>query len=180
MKSLTPPEFFAHVWPHNLLTNETLELRLRRRSDDTIKREFSDSVAEFLKKAFSYCKEFDVYFGVATRYGTNGGTKRDCYRVNTCWVDLDNIKIEDFKFRVPPSILVNSGGGVHAYWLRPTPYLVRGEDQRWVEIEKHNRSLTRNLKGDHNTCDITRVLRVPGTYNHKYNPPRKVEAYEIL
>jgi hypothetical protein len=28
--------------------------------------------------------------------------------------------------------------------------------------------------GDHNACDASRILRVPGTFNHKYNPKREV------
>jgi hypothetical protein len=179
MTPLSALEFFAFVWPKKLLTNETLELRLRRRSDNTVKREFLSSIEEFIERADHYAPTMDCYYGVSTRYGSTSGTKRDCYRVCTTWSDLDQRKITDCRFKPSPDILVSSGGGVHSYWTLQSPFLVRSEDNRWQEIEAINRGLALRFKGDRNTIDIARVLRVPGTLNHKFSPAREVKAFAL-
>lgn len=73
-----------------------------------------------------------------------------------------------------PSALVNSGGGVHAYWLLSEPYLLTTDAKRqaakyiesaWVQL----------VSGDKGAKDLTRILRVPGSWNDKYQPRRQVE-----
>jgi hypothetical protein len=72
-----------------------------------------------------------------------------------------------------PSVVVDSGGGLHGYWLLRQPFICGNEDTReaariiqqlWVGV----------VGGDPAVHDLTRVLRVPGTLNHKYDPPRPV------
>jgi hypothetical protein len=75
-----------------------------------------------------------------------------------------------------PSILVESGTGVHAYWILDCPLLVQNEE-RWKEIEAVNRGLVSRFDGDDGAIDVSRILRVPNTLNHKYNPPKVVRAY---
>lgn len=76
-----------------------------------------------------------------------------------------------------PSVLIDSGGGMHAYWLLRDTFSLETDDQReaariiqamWVEL----------VGGDPGAKDITRVLRVPGTLNFKYEPARPV-AYVV-
>ena len=179
MTSLSAEQFLNRVWPKPLLRNETLELRLRNRETQGIRREFCTSIEQFLIKARYYAAQYDVYFALATRFGSGSGTKRDCYRILCTWADIDHKKIEECKFDPKPDIVVSSGGGVHAYFLLNSPYLVRGEGQRWLPIEEINKGIAKKLKADGNTADIARVLRVPGTMNHKFTPPRKVEAYVL-
>jgi RepB DNA-primase from phage plasmid len=73
-----------------------------------------------------------------------------------------------------PSVLVHSGGGVHAYWLLAEPYLLTTDERRqaarsiqdrWVDV----------VGGDGGAKDLCRVLRVPGSWNYKYEPRRPVE-----
>ncbi len=73
-----------------------------------------------------------------------------------------------------PSCTVLSGGGLHVYWLLKEPYTTDTEDRlkaaqflqsRWVEL----------VGGDRGANDLTRILRVPGSRNYKYEPPRWVE-----
>lgn len=86
------------------------------------------------------------------------------------------------RLKLPPNVLIDSGGGFHAYWLLMEPIIIKDEftrdrladlQKRWVEF----------VHGDTNTADIARVLRVPGSYNFKYDPPREVliifEDYDI-
>jgi putative DNA primase/helicase len=74
----------------------------------------------------------------------------------------------------PPSLIVHSGHGLHAYWLFECIELVETEEsregfarleQRWQD---HLRDLAR-AKGwtIDSTHDLARVFRLPGTKNHK-------------
>lgn len=93
------------------------------------------------------------------------------------WVDLDKRKLSECQFPVKPDIVVESGRGIHAYWRSPSPMLVK--DERWSDLESINRGLCKKLNGDINTIDVTRVLRVPQFFNHKYSPPALVKAYAL-
>lgn len=67
-----------------------------------------------------------------------------------------------------PSVIVDSGGGYHCYWLLQTPVApaaASNMQRRWVTY----------TQGDPRAKDLARVLRVPGTLNHKYDPPREVK-----
>lgn len=176
MTILTPFEFLQRVWPSKLLTNETLELRYIDRKTKAIHRAFYTSIEDFLRSVEKY-QNYEVYFGVSTRFGTGGGKKKDCYRSKVVWMDLDNRELGDFKAYPKPDIVVDSGGGLHVYWILKNPVLVRNEI-RGAQLEAVNRGLAEKFGGD--VCeDLTRILRVPGTLNHKYNPAKKITAYEL-
>lgn len=73
----------------------------------------------------------------------------------------------------PPSALVDSGGGYHGYWLLAESYLLATDaalqsariiQDRWVGV----------VGGDPSVKDLTRILRVPGSRNYKYDPPPPV------
>ena len=71
-----------------------------------------------------------------------------------------------------PSIVVSSGGGYHVYWLlrKPTAYARARMAMKGIAIK---------VGGD-NVSDAPRILRVPGTHNHKYDPPRMVRLLHFL
>lgn len=72
-----------------------------------------------------------------------------------------------------PSVLIASGGGVHAYWLLAEPYLLSSDDRR--EAAKHIQARWVDIVGgDKGAKDLCRVLRVPGSWNYKYDPRRPV------
>lgn len=173
MTDITPHQFLSSVWPTPLLRNETLELRARRREDKVVKRRFFKSIEEFIKAGHDFGSGWDIYFGVSTRY-LEGGKKADCFRLKTVWVDFDKTtKLPEFG-KVKPDIIVSSGGGFHCYWTLHSPVFLR--TGRWKEIEAVNRALAKKFKGDSMSIDASRILRVPGFDNHKYEPPRKVTA----
>ena len=65
-----------------------------------------------------------------------------------------------------PSAIVYSGNGVHFYWISKTP-LTPAEWQPFASGLK-NLLLANNIMCDAAiTTDIARILRVPGTFNHK-------------
>lgn len=73
-----------------------------------------------------------------------------------------------------PSALVFSGSGVHVYWISKTP-LTPAE---WGPYASGLKSLllANAVKCDAGlTTDIARILRVPGTLNHKTVPPKPVQ-----
>lgn len=78
----------------------------------------------------------------------------------------------------PPSALVASGGGLQVYWFNKDPLTV-AEWQPYAEGLKAL-AIREGLKCDAGlTTDCCRVLRVPGTFNFKYAPPRPVKILSL-
>ena len=72
---------------------------------------------------------------------------------------------------LPPPIVVDSGGGYHAYWAFNEDILI--EDWRIYAARFKDYCLTHGLKIDPAvTADAARILRCPDTYNYKTDPPR--------
>lgn len=82
--------------------------------------------------------------------------------------------------RFPPTIIIVSGGGVYAWWLFREPWTFDSPDER----ESAARGLRNFLEAvgipgtDPAAMDLARVLRPPGTLNHKYDPPRLVHVVQ--
>jgi hypothetical protein len=126
-----------------------------------------------------FCNEHqgeNLFFGVATRDG-NGGTKENIIHIPALWCDIDfkntsreiaREKLSSFPFR--PSIVVKSGGGVHCYWVLKEP----AEKSDTSAIEDVNKRIAVALGGDLAATDAARIMRVPGTINHKYPAPCEV------
>jgi len=77
------------------------------------------------------------------------------------------------------SAVVSSGGGLHLYWISKTP-LAPDAWQHYADglkalLLKHGVKCDAGL-----TTDSARLLRIPGTRNHKYTPPRPVELLSLL
>lgn len=73
-----------------------------------------------------------------------------------------------------PSMIVNSGGGFHVYWISDTPLTF----DEWRPYASGLKALllSEGVKCDTGlTTDAARILRVPGTLNHKYTPHRLVK-----
>lgn len=73
---------------------------------------------------------------------------------------------------LPKPYLVNSGRGIHAYW--PLTEAVSGEEWEPVALRLHELCTTHNFYVDMSVFEASRVLRIPGTYNFKDNPPSEV------
>lgn len=158
----------------------------------------------------------NLLFGVCPRFGGGGQFELawQIRTIRTLWVDIDNVSIAEAAERMAngklpkPSILVNSGNGVHAYWLLEEPYLIDdvGDpppiETEWVEGKagpnrprkyfmedgeriylhgcrharrvspkgRHAQDLLAGIAnacgGDHAT-DLSRLLRLAGSYNRK-------------
>jgi hypothetical protein len=123
----------------------------------------------------------DLYIGVAERRTAANGTKANCSvtRALHCEIDFkDHPSPEAARerlaaFPLSPSILVRSGGGLHTYWLLDEPAQLAAEGVL-ARVEAAIKWLQVTLGGDPNAIDASRVLRIPGTLNHKYTPKRAI------
>lgn len=84
------------------------------------------------------------------------------------------------EFPLKPSIILRSGGGIQVYWLLKEP--AEGDDL-W-RVKATNKALveffTTSIDGkkygaDTQSVDLARILRIPGSMNVKYTPPRPCE-----
>jgi hypothetical protein len=107
--------------------------------------------------------------------------KADVTHAPALWVDVDGVTPEEgynrvIRAPVPPSIVVRSGGGLHAYWLLNQPVRIN-QDTREI-FEATLRALAKATGGDEQTCEVARVMRLPGTVNTK--PGRDGALCEVL
>lgn len=115
----------------------------------------------------------DVYVGAAPRTRPKGG--RDAVEhVWSLWADCDGPDaVAALKtFRPMPSVIVATGSGsnVQAWWPLTDPLSANG-------VEEANRRLARALGADERATDAARILRPPGTWNWKHDPPTKVRCH---
>jgi hypothetical protein len=73
-----------------------------------------------------------------------------------------------------PSVIVDSGGGIHGYWLLNEPWLLDSDDARQAAELVQRAWVQQVIGADPSVHDLTRILRVPGTRNFKYDPPPPV------
>lgn len=74
----------------------------------------------------------------------------------------------------PPSVIVDSGGGYHCYWLLDETVPLDETNRADVQTVQHG--WVQLVGADRGAADLRRMLRLPGTYNHKRgfgeHPPR--------
>jgi len=97
-----------------------------------------------------------------------GGTKSKDVTCGRClFVDFDNINPDEARARwlksgLPgPSLTVNSGHGIHAYWRLTEPII---DMALW---SKYQKKLIAMLDSDSAIHDPARIMRLPGFVNHK-------------
>jgi len=158
-------------------SGELLELRYRLTDGQRMGQVFDSPrrLRGLATRAIALGRRTDVYVGCAPRTRRHGG--RDAVeRAFALWADCDGddaVKALE-SFRPQPSIVIASGTGnnCHAYWLLTEP-LER------EQLERANRRLAHALGADPASADAARILRVPGTFSHKHQPPTPVEALRL-
>ncbi len=117
----------------------------------------------------------DVYIGCAPRT-RRSGTKNDVDQVWVVWAECDGAAAAQAAngYRPRPPIVIASGSGpnLHAYWPLREPLTAR-------EAEVANLRLALALGADRACFDAARILRPPGTWNHKRRPPTPVAAIRV-
>lgn len=131
----------------------------------------------------------------------NRGTNHSAIAIPGFWADIDCQEgshkekhlptLEEAKaflqgLSIRPSIVVCSGGGLHAYWLFENPWSIKNNEERnrASALLRHFQAKLREQISEKgwsldSTADLARFLRVPGTLNHKTDPPKKVEIVEF-
>jgi putative DNA primase/helicase len=149
-------------------------------------------------------RERDLYVGVGL-CGQDYGSARRCASNEVAgivglWADLDlksdahpkvalPATVEDamkiLPERLPPTFVVRTGNGAHAWWLFREPLIFETADERRdaASLASRWQTLLRLNAASHGWAfdrlsDLARLLRVPGTQNCK-NPvsPKPVEIY---
>lgn len=167
---------------HGLETGYIALFMLDRKTGGATAMQMSiDDLEGVARTALDYM-HLDVYFSPAILghplEGNRRGKKEDFPGSQVCWVDLDlppngtgdvfEIARQLEEWKLPPTLMIHSGGGIHAYWKLDHFYPAK-------EVEAANLGLERELGGDR--ChSIDHVLRVPGTLNYKYDPPAEVRV----
>ncbi|MBN1420977.1 MAG: DUF3631 domain-containing protein [Planctomycetes bacterium] len=128
----------------------------------------------------------NVYFGVGRRHDRDGSAK-GVRELRTAWLDLDAKQVPKLvkkhglrkaieilrgllaALKVPPTWVVCSGGGLHAYWTLGHP----ADPER---VRRVNEAIVRALTpaADPQCRDVARVMRLPGSINWKHE---YVEVY---
>ena len=90
-------------------------------------------------------------------------------------ITLDEVVRILRQLEFPPSVIVLSGNGVHAYWLLSEAIVIDPGDYAVERIEGINDMLADMLGGDH-VSDVCRLMRLPGTINSKGGTAKMVEV----
>ncbi len=169
-------DYFNNLFPE-LGAGESIDLRYKRPEANQMSRKFCKKLDEAVDLALALGRSHDVYSGVAPRWD-NVGTKEGVTRLFALWGDADVKGHHTSKSRMdqlqelscPPSMLVWSGGGYHPYWFLLEP--AQGLEEL-ARAERIMARIAQGLDGDP-VYDRSRILRVPGTFNHKQDDPRPV------
>jgi hypothetical protein len=175
---MTPQEiadfWVGHFGP-TLLDGEYINLRmLPTNHTQRVVNQFYSDYEEAAKLALQWSQSHNVMFGVNPRH-LNNGTKEGVTRIVCLHADVDVgegkpfgtlEEVYDAALHLPiaPSRIVGSGGGAHLYWkLKP----LEATRENIERAERQMGRLYKLLGGADRVQDVSRVLRVPGTLNHK-------------
>jgi len=155
--------------------------------------------------ALELCSDKDVYYGIGIqrdRIEVGRGTADTVVSIPGLWLDIDirgpNHAAEDLppdresamellkSFDLEPTLIVSTGGGLHVYWLFDEPMILSDDSERDQARGLADRfqnmfissALTKGWKID-KTSDLARLLRLPGTFNHKQDDPVPVEIIKL-
>jgi len=147
------------------------------------------AAAEFVLKS----RGLDVYVGVGLSRADHGPTRRcaseEIAGISGFWADFDlRSDAHDKKAlpttipdalsvipaSMPPTIVIATGNGVHAWWLFKEPYLFDSDEDRQAtanQVARWNTLLCLNASSRgwayDRLSDLARILRIPGTQNLK-------------
>lgn len=119
--------------------------------------------------AFAKRSRANVYFGVCPRPREGDTDDQTIDTVRCVWCDIDDVTREEAYSRweaasIPqPSIVVNSGSGIHGYWFLQRDLTTRRLRRQLGAMLPH---FYRSFGGDH-VQNLSRVMRPPGTVNYK-------------
>ena len=163
-----------------------------RSADDRRTQKFYDSIDAVIENAHKFDEQgFDTYFALATFHDAGSRKVDNVKQLRAFFLDLDCGPSKDFqtqqeaigalkdfcrKVSLPRPLMINSGRGVHVYWM-----LKEAVDlETWLPVAEK----LKRLCAEHNfladpavTADAARVLRIPYTHNYKSDPPYDVTYF---
>ena len=167
---MLPIDFLLRVWEHSCQEGDFVFLATKSRSGKFTDHRFTfqRGIRRRLDEWFSRHpdREYDIYF-CPTPFKQGRRLKQHVARVNLLWSDID-----EGKAKIKPTILWESSPGrLQGLWfldsiLDPEP------------AQELNKALTYYNGADKGGWDLTQVLRVPGTKNHKYDSKPTVRIIE--
>ena len=152
-------------------------------TDKKPKQVFVESIDEVSDYADAMVhKGYDAYFALANFQSDEGRTVANAKELNSFFIDIDcgaNKAYADQtegiealqKFLAStnftkPTVVVNSGRGLHAYWVLEQPI----SREEWKPIAERFKALCQEHKFEADpavTADVARILRIPETLNFK-------------
>ena len=152
-------------------------------ADKKPKQVFVESIDEVSDYADAMVhKGYDAYFALANFQSDEGRTVANAKELNSFFIDIDcgaNKAYADQtegiealqKFLAStnftkPTVVVNSGRGLHAYWVLEQPI----SREEWKPIAERFKALCQEHKFEADpavTADVARILRIPETLNFK-------------
>jgi hypothetical protein len=167
-----------------------IEVRGKREADEKMTfRRFYLSIDLLIKDMSTWSADRHYWFGVAPRWSDTKGTKKECLALTVLVTDLDYGTVGHKKknrwqtreeaqaaidaFPIDASIVVHTGGGFQVYWLLREPFGI--ENGNYTQVEAIMKGIGAVIGGDGGTQDVSRIFRIPGTFNIKTDEPRPVK-----
>jgi hypothetical protein len=144
-------------------------------STQTFRPGAEDAMQKFLAQ---HCGARNIYFSVnqVTRDLSKKAERTDIASVDWLHVDIDPRAGEDpgkekeralgklREYSPAPSAIIDSGGGVQAFWRLEEPIRIGGDLGLAEDAKRWNIQLERDFQAD-NCHNIDRIMRLPGTVN---------------
>ena len=161
---------------------------------DTRIQKFYDTIedAERAGQEFS-ARGLHAYFALGTYNEASNRKAINVREMKSLFLDLDCGPLKEYpsqkaavdalrafckKLSLPKPMMVNSGNGVHVYW----PLTEAVSAGQWViEAQRLKQACVDNglLADPVVTANLAQILRIPGTYNYKSDPPLPVEFFGV-
>jgi Family of unknown function (DUF5906) len=149
-----------------------------------------DAMQKFLAQ---HCGSRNIYFSVnlVTRDLSKKAERTDIASVDWLHVDIDPRAGEDpakekeralsklQSYSPPPTAIIDSGGGVQAFWRLEEPIRIGGDLGLAEDAKRWNIQIERDFQAD-NCHNIDRIMRLPGTINIPDDKKRKKGRIEAL
>jgi cell division protein FtsB len=170
----TTTDFFAWRFA-DLAADERIEIRSFPSGGGAPRQSWHRTPDEAARAVLALPQDHHAFYGVNARRD-RGGKKEDVTKIRGLWADQDFKHYRDGRagadaalaaFPLPPTAVIESGNGYHLYWQFAAPIEATGD------VEALLGRLYAALGGLDSVQDASRVFRIPGTLNHKSDPPRR-------
>ena len=163
-------------------------------NDERRIQKFYDSIDAVIHAANNLdTQKLNTFYGLATFKDGNSRKSENVQHLKSFFLDLDCGEGKDYPnqteainalrgfvktLSLPKPVMVSSGYGVHVYWILEDT--VHPDEWTPIALQLKKMCVEHGLRADPAvTADTARVLRVPGTHNHKGDTPKQVKVLGI-